>query len=267
MAKEKFDFIQPIKDIPKSLKGFPKNLIHIWKDPVNNSEEVKARKKEIFPLLYLFVGIFLIMAIVSAIFPDAKNILMIVCMIPGFGAVACGFLLMVLKKAAQKFADLECTNCKKRIAFDENVQIKVVNKTFTVTKEDKTIKKNDIPVESTISAIGKERVTLEITCKCQECGTEKTFRHDFVTMECNKTAVKVPYVQSGAMLVQFEADVKNAYASGSCNVGEVHPTKAEVSVAGQTASSKVADNGVNVKYNRSPESLVKGYFGNEIQMR
>ena len=39
---EKFDFIQPIKDIPKSLKGFPKNLIHIWKDPVNNSEEVKA---------------------------------------------------------------------------------------------------------------------------------------------------------------------------------------------------------------------------------
>lgn len=45
MAKEKFDFIQPIKDIPKSLKGFPKNLIHIWKDPVNNSEEVKARKK------------------------------------------------------------------------------------------------------------------------------------------------------------------------------------------------------------------------------
>lgn len=98
MAKEKFDFIQPIKDIPKSLKGFPKNLIHIWKDPVNNSEEVKARKKEIFPLLYLFVGIFLIMAIVSAIFPDAQDVLMIVCMIPGFGAVACGFLLMVLKR-------------------------------------------------------------------------------------------------------------------------------------------------------------------------
>ena len=41
MAKEKFDFIQPIKDIPKSLKGFPKNLIHIWKDPVESSEQVK----------------------------------------------------------------------------------------------------------------------------------------------------------------------------------------------------------------------------------
>lgn len=267
MAKEKFDFIQPIKDIPKSLKGFPKNLIHILKDPVNNSEEVKARKKEIFPLLYLFVGIFLIMAILGVIFPDAQDILMIVCMIPGLAAVACGFLLVVLKNAAQKFTDLECTNCKKRIAFDENVQIKVINKTFTVTKEDRTIKKNDIPVESTISAIGKERVTLEITCKCQECGAEKTFNHDFVTMECNKTAVKVPYIQSGALLVQFEADVRNAYDSGSCNVGEVHSTKAEVSVAGQTGSSKVTSNGVNIKYNRSPESLVKGYFGNEIQKR
>ena len=250
MAKEKFDFIQPIKDIPKSLKGFPKNLIHIWKDPVNNSEEVKARKKEIFPLLYLFVGLFLIMAIVSAIFPDAQDVLMIVCMIPGFGAVACGFLLMVLKKAAPKFADLECTNCKKRIAFDENVQIKVLKKTFTVTKSDKTIKKNDIPVESTISANGKEHITVEITCKCQECGTEKTFTHEFVSVECEKSAVKVPYVQSGAMLVQFEQDVRNEGAEGF-----------EGKSIGTTA------NGVHIKYIRTPESLVKGYFGNEIQMR
>ena len=250
MAKEKFDFIQPIKDIPKSLKGFPKNLIHIWKDPVNNSEEVKARKKEIFPLLYLFIGIFLIMAIISAIFPDAQDILMIVCMIPGFGAGACGFLLMVLKKAAQKFADLECDNCKKRIAFDENVQIKVLKKTFTVTKSDRTIKKNDIPVESTISANGKEHITVEITCKCQECGTEKTFTHEFVSVECEKSAVKVPYVQSGAMLVQFEQDVRNEGAEGF-----------EGKSIGTTA------NGVHIKYIRTPESLVKGYFGNEIQMR
>lgn len=250
MAKEKFDFIQPIKDIPKSLKGFPKNLIHIWKDPVNNSEEVKARKKEIFPLLYLFVGIFLIMAIVSAIFPDAQDVLMIVCMIPGFGAVACGFLLMVLKKAAQKFADLECTNCKKRIAFDENVQIKVLKKTFTVSKSDKTFEKDGVPHHSTIKASGKEYTTLEITCKCQECGTEKTFTHEFVTVECEKGDSNVPYVQSGAMLVQFEQDVRNEGAEGF-----------EGKAIGTTA------NGVHIKYIRTPESLVKGYFGNEIQMR
>lgn len=267
MAKEKFDFIQPIKDIPKSLKGFPKNLIRIWKDPVNDSDEVKARKKEVFPLLYLFVCLFLLMAILSTAIPSLKSILMIVGVVSGFGAAACVFLLVVLKKAAEKFADLECTNCKKRIAFDENVQINVVNKTFNVTKEENVIKKNDIPVEATISVAGKEQVTIEITCKCQECGTEKTFRHDFVTMECNKTAVKIPYVQSGAISLQFEADVRNAYNNGYCNVDEVNPTKVEVSAAGRSASSRVTDNGVNITYKRSPESLVKGYFGNELQMR
>lgn len=250
MAKEKFDFIQPIKDIPKSLKGFPKNLIHIWKDPVNNSEEVKARKKEIFPLLYLFVALFLVFAILGGFIQAISDIMMILGLIPGIGAVACVFLLMVLKSAAKKFADLECTNCKKRIAFDENVQIKVLKKSFTVTKSDKTIEKNDIPVESTISAKGTEHITVEITCKCQECGTEKTFTHGFVSVECEKSAARVPYIQSGAMLVQFEQDVRNEGAEGF-----------EYKSIGTTAK------GVHIKYIRTPESLVRGYFGNEIQMR
>lgn len=250
MAKEKFNFIQPIKDIPKSLKGFPKNLIHIWKDPVNTSDEIETRKKEIFPLLYLFVGVFLLMAVLSAVIPATKDIFMVVCIIPGFGTLACVFALKVLKKAKQKFADLECTNCKKRIAYDDNVQIKVINKTFTVTKEDRTIKENNIPVKSTIKAMGKERVTLQITCKCQECGTEKTFTHEFVTVECEKGAAQVPYVSSGAMLVQFEQDVRNEGAEGF--KGKTYGTTA---------------NGVHIKYIKTPETLVRGYFGNEIQMR
>ena len=250
MAKEKFDFVQPIKDIPKALKGFPKNLIHIWKDPVTNSDEVKERRKEIYPLLYLFVAIFLIMAILGAVIPDISDVLMIVGLIPGFGAVICGFLLVVLKKAAEKFADLECTQCKKRIEFDENVKIEVAKRTFTVTKEDKTIRKDDIPVESTIKAIGKERVVLNVTCKCQACGTEKSFSHEFVTVECEKGAVKVPYVQSGALLVQFEQSVREDGAEGF--EGKKHGT---------------TERGVNINYIRTPEHLVKGYFGNEIQIR
>ena len=38
--KQKFDFIQPIKDIPNVFKGFPKNIVHIIKDPVKSSAEV-----------------------------------------------------------------------------------------------------------------------------------------------------------------------------------------------------------------------------------
>lgn len=250
MAKEKFDFVQPFKDIPKSLKGFPKNMIRIWKEPVTSSAEVEVRKKEIFPLLYLFVGTFLLMTILSAVISAAQDVLMIVGMIPGVGAVICGFLLFVLKKAKEKFTDIECNNCKKRIAYDDNVQIKVLSKRFVISKSDKTIEKDGVPYQSTIKASGKEYTQLEITCKCQECGTEKTFTHEFVTAECHKSAAKVPYVSSGAMLIQFEQDVRN-----ECTEGFDGKEK------GKTAR------GVDITYNRTPESLVIGYFGNEIQMR
>lgn len=250
MAKEKFDFIQPIKDIPKSLKGFPKNLIHIWKDPVESSEQVKERKKEIFPLLYLFVGLCLIFVVLGVVISKLESLFTTIGIIPGLAAVLCGFLLVVLKKAAEKFADIECNNCKKRIQYDENVQIKVVKKRFTIHKSDKTIEKNNVPVESTINVSGKEHVTLEITCKCQECGTEKTFTHEFVTAECEKSAVKIPYVQSGATMVLYERDVQEVGAEGfeGKDIGTL-------------------PNGVRIKYVRTPEMLVKGYFGNEIQMR
>jgi hypothetical protein len=250
MAKEKFDFIQPIKDIPKALKGFPKNLIHVWKDPVKNSAEVETRKKEIYPLLYLFAGFYLITVILAVIIPDAENVLMIFSILSGALVVACIFLLVLMKKANEKFADLECTNCKKRITYDENVEIKVIDKKFTVTKNDKTIEQDGVPYQSTITAKGKEKVVLEITCKCQDCGTKKTFTHEFVTVECEKSAVKVPYVTSGALLVQFEQDVRNEGAEGFEN------KKRGTSV-----------NGVEIKYIKTPESLVKGYFGDTIQMR
>ena len=185
-------------------------------------------------------------------------------MIPAIGVAICGFLLTVLKKAAQKFADLECDNCKKLIAYDDNVQIRIVNKTFDIKKEDRTIEKNNVPVESTIEVKGTELVTVEITCKCQECGTEKKFMHTFTTMRCNKGAVKIPYVQSEARLIQYESDVREAYENGLCEVHEIHPVKAEVSVGGKTASSVTTSNGVNITYKRPIESLVKGYFGNEL---
>ncbi len=225
-------------------------LKHLWKDPITTTAEADARKKEIMPLLIGCIAVFLLMAILSAVIPSLQNVLMIVCMIPGFGAIACGFLLLVIKKAKEKFADLECPNCKKQIQYDNNVRAKVVDKTFTVSKKDKTIEKNGVPHESTITASGKEKVKVEITCKCQECKTEKTFTHDFVTVECEKTAVRIPYVTSGAMLVQFEQDVRNEGAAGF-----------EGKAVGTTP------NGVKIKYIRTVEQLVKGYFGNEIQMR
>lgn len=242
--KEKFDFIQPIKDIPKCFKGFPKNIVHIGKDPVTKPDEVGPRKKEIYPFLYLFVGLFLIMAILSVVIPNAQSVCMIIGIVFWFGIGYCVFLLVVLKKAAQKFADLECPNCKKQITYDKNVRIEVAKKNFGISTKERTIEQNGIPSKATVTVSGKESVTLKITCKCQECGTEKTFTHDFVTLECEKAAVQIPYVTSGATRVQYESDMRKAYD------GDLFE-----------------EYGVKVDYRKTPESLVRGYFGNEIQMR
>ena len=83
MAKEKFDFIQPIKDIPKTLKGFPKNIITIVKEPVQNSEQVKQRRSEIYPYLYLFSGLLLIFLILSVAIPSTQGVMSTLAMIPG----------------------------------------------------------------------------------------------------------------------------------------------------------------------------------------
>lgn len=68
MAKEKFDFVQPIKDIPLAL-GELKNFKHIIKDPVNTAKEADERKRKIYPLIYLCVGIGVIFGILGGVIP------------------------------------------------------------------------------------------------------------------------------------------------------------------------------------------------------
>jgi hypothetical protein len=247
MAKEKFDFIQPFKDIPKTLKGFPKNIVHIWKDPVNNSAEIKVRKAEIYPYMYLFVGLFLIFAILCAVIPAASTILSIFGVVFGFGVVICVFLLSVMNKAQRKFSDLECPNCKERIAYSPDVNIEVSNKSFYVTKESRAMSGSQSAMVLTVS--GKEIVKAKITCKCQKCGTEKTFEQTFTTVECERFQNNVHYTNSATLLAQFEQDVR---AEGD---------------EGFEGKSGTTARGVKIKYNRNLKSLVIGYFGNEIQMR
>ena len=248
MAKEKFNFIQPFKDIPKTIKGFPKNLVHIWKDPVQNSEEIAERRKEIFAYIYLFAGLFLLNAILAAVITPAQDVLTVVSIIPGLGVAAGVFLLTVLKKAEEKFADLECSSCKTRIKYDPNVQIETVSKQFIVSKEKQpmsTQNNNAMYVKIT----GKEFTKARITCKCQACGAEKTFEHDFVTAECEKFQNNIHPLKADDYLMQYEADVRAEGAEG---------------FEGKTGTTA---RGVKISYSRKLESLVFGYFGNEIQMR
>ena len=261
MAKEKIDLLQPFRDIPKFFKGFPKNIVHMWKDPVNSSEEVKARKKEIMPVMYLSVCLFIALFILIIFLPDISIILAI----PLIGILYSGFLLMVAKKAAKKFADIECNKCKTRITFGDNVTFEVIDKKFTITDRTKNFNdKNGVPEKSTVEFVGEEKINVKIKCKCQECGDEKEFFHTFVSMRCNKNKTHVPYVQSGALGVAFKRDIENAYPQAFEGLGEIRPKSGELVVGGVSASSKTVGDGVNVTFNRSAKDLVEGYFGNDL---
>ena len=254
MAKEKFDFIQPIKDIPRTLKGFPKNIVRIVKDPVKNNDQIAERRRDIYPYLYLFGALFLIMVIVSVVVPSLQSLLIVVCMVPGFGVLGCVFLLNVLKKAAEKFADLECPNCKAQIQYSSDVIINVLKKDFVVTKKKDYMSSVDRQHVTALSPMycdvnGKETTTAEITCKCQECGTTKSFTHSFVTAECNVHKTNIAAGQMDVILMQIEKDVREEGAEGF--EGKTSPT----------------DRGVSIKYNRQIGAQVVGYFGNTIQMR
>ncbi|MBE6778978.1 MAG: hypothetical protein E7541_06295 [Ruminococcaceae bacterium] len=259
--KEKFDFVQPFKDIPGAFKGFPMNLVRMAKDPVKSSAEVKERKKAVMPWMYLFSMLTIVFVVLAALV-DALSFLPIISVL---GIAYCGFMLWVLKMAARKYGDIECDACKTLITFGDNVKYEVTNKRFEIKREEKKIEKNGIPVEATIKAMGIEHITVAVACKCQACGAEKSFNHDFVSIRCNKIGVKVPYVQSGALLIQYESDVNDAYNSGVIHeLGEVRPKSGELQVGGKSASSVTVGNAVEVTLHRSAGSLVEGYFGNEL---
>ncbi len=247
MAKQKFDFIQPFKDIPQFFKNFPKSFKSVFKGPMTNAEEVKECKANAYALIYAGGFLTVLFAFLTfslnGILSEIVGVLELVCLCL---AVAAFFMLKRIKTAEVKFATLECENCKHRITYDDNVKYTLIDKNYSVTKSENVIKKNDIPSENSISVSGIETVTLEITCRCQECGTEKTFVHKFTTAECEMKG-RYSYVASGAMLVEFEHAVRAEGAEGF-----------EGKEIGTTA------NGVQIKNIRTPDSLVAGFFGSEI---
>jgi membrane-bound ClpP family serine protease len=97
---------------------------------------------------------------------------------------------------------------------------------------------------------GKETITVEITCKCQECGTEKTFTQSFVTAECSYHKRDI----AAEVIDLIMADMKKA-------VQEEGAEGFENKKVGTT------DRGVSIKYCRPICMQVEGYFGNTIQIR
>lgn len=270
MAKEKFDFIQPIKDIPKTLKGFPKNLVRIWKEPVTNAAQVAERKKEIFPYIYLFAGLFLVLLILSVAIPAVTSVMTVIAMIPGFGLVVCIFLLFVLSKAKAKFAALTCDGCgtmldiKTEEEFGKYVSYDIVSDT---TKFNLSHPSSNNGIVSSVRATGEGNAVVLVSFVCPHCGQTKTFKYSITPFKCQREQKNVRVADLELIKTRLEDSVRkvlSVYESAEratlpYTIQSIHHPDYENRAKPQVGLGPEIE-GVTIRYHRSIGELVEGLF-------
>lgn len=156
------------------------NIIkHFLKDPVKTTAEASARIKETIPYLSISFGavcVFLILGMLIEPIKAVFNVLGFVCMA---GVFLFGLCLFRAIQAKKRLANLECSNCKTVIKYDDNVTYKINTQSFNIQE----FKNNNQKAGVDVYIIGRELIGVTISCKCQECGTVKEFSHIFKTIE------------------------------------------------------------------------------------
>lgn len=268
MAKEKFDFVQPIKDIPKFFKGFPKNLVHMWKDPIRNIPEADARKAEIMPLLYLSVAVMLIGAILQvALGLDFMAILTFVGVV---GILFCAFLLFIVSKGKAKFAALTCNDCNTMIdihtpeEFAKFVSFEIISENTTYDLSHPESKDGVVP---NVTVKGHSTAVVAVGFTCPKCGKVKTFRYTIEPLKCEKSEKNVRVRDLQFVKANLESDMRSVldiYQNGDrtsipYSVQSIyHPNYENRDKLQSAAYGKV--NGVSIRYHRGIGEMVEGLF-------
>ncbi len=189
MEKEKID----VEKAKAKAKGFFGYIKHLVKDPVTNSAEAKARRKELLTFLCISLAIVVIPLVIGAILGKIlpfevvqvfTSIISIPVIIGVVGVLFSGILFLMLVKISMVIKMRECTGCKQQITLDGLVEYKVLRK--WVDKEVST-QNNRTRVTET------ERALVELHCKCQNCGKEKVFNHEFRLARWNNGTLAYSY--------------------------------------------------------------------------
>ncbi|MBP5288815.1 MAG: hypothetical protein J6Z79_02970 [Clostridia bacterium] len=211
---------------------------HLVKDPVNTAEEANARKKEIMPVL-LGAGIaFIVFIVLGILFEAAQGVLQVLAFVALLILAGCAFLLLIIKKMKQKFADLECPSCHAKIEYSDDV--KVVDEKRVLDIKTTTSPNRTAGID--LKVTGTEHTTVTIHCKCQKCGAEKEFTTKFITIKCDRSE-NCSSLELGARRNQFENDIREEQKSGFDG-----------------------SRGYRVTLRKDINELVRGYFGNVIQI-
>ena len=211
---------------------------HVVKDPVNTVEEANARKKEIMPVLIASGAATAVSVLLGSLIESVRTIFEVIAFLALAVLAFSVFLLFILKKTKQKFADLECPNCHSRIEYSDSVKIIDEKRTLnikTTTQANRTAG-IDLKVE------GTEYTTVTIRCKCQKCGAEKEFTTKFRTIKCERSE-NCSSLELGARRNQFENDIREEQKNGFDG-----------------------SRGYRVTFRKDINELVEGYFGNVIQV-
>ncbi|MBR6563242.1 MAG: hypothetical protein IKK70_04820 [Clostridia bacterium] len=270
--KKKFNFVEPIKNIPTVLKTFPKGLINLWKEPVTNVAQVEQRKKDLWAWLYLFAGIAVLMGLLGGIVSAISAITSIFLFIGVAGIMYCGFLLFIAGKAGDRFKALTCEDCDTLFELENKEDFsKYVS--YDIIKEDVTSNLSHPASENgvvrEVTASGKASVIVEIKLTCPKCGKVRTLHYSIEPFKCERKETNVLVRDLAVVKATVETSVKEVVAmyKDPAQRSEIpytihsihHPNHANRSKP-QTGNSFPHVNGVKITYNRTVDELVKGYF-------
>lgn len=254
----------------KFLKGFPKNLKPMIKDPVTNMKELEERRKDVWGLLYTFISLTIIFVILTLI-PGVGDIFSMLMIIPVVGLMLGIFLVFILGKIESKFKALTCDACgyMQNVYTDEEyaklVSYEIVNQTYDAGVSHPS---SNNGVVSEITATGKSSAQIKVTFRCPKCGESKSFLYNIEPFKCEnkQSKVLVRDVELVKMnLLNPVKEVMEVYKNGNraeipFSITSIHSPDYENRTKLQTGNSRPRYNGVTIVYNRTIDELVEGIF-------
>ena len=266
--KKKFDFVAPFKGIPDVVKGLPKNLVRMWKDPVTTPDQLLERRAEVWSALYLFIISAIVLNTLQAI-PAVGMVFGIIAMVPTLLIIPAVLQLFMLKKIAKRFAALTCDSCNSLLDIDtqeqykEYVFYKILSHEMEVKVEETLNKEKHL---YSVSADAIAKAELEVSFKCPQCGNIKTFIYKIqpfkgYMIESDVHPLNLSQVKSA--LSEAIIKVKAAYVTNPASlpytVHSVHHPNYENRADPQLARGTMMDE-LLIKYHRDIEEMVEGYF-------
>ncbi len=272
----KFDIKGIWPSMLKFLKGFPKNMKPMIKDPVTNMKELEERRKDVWGYMYTAISLTIIFVILSLI-PVVGDFASMLMIIPVLGLMLGGFLLFVLNSAEKRFKALTCDGCG-HMQNDYTVEEFAKLVSYTVEKHEAHFdgysgnKEPTNGVYSLVKFSGSSSALLSVDLTCPKCGAVKHLKYSATPFQCEAEVRNVGALNFKAIYPSLENAVRSAVED--YNDPEKHARipytfhssknpnfENRDTFKGANASDAHPDYmGVKIRYRKDPEEMLEHYF-------